>query len=476
MKKELLRWEHIYVKKAGRQVLNDFSMNIYEDEFLFLYGFSDSGSREIGEILTGTRKLESGKIIIDGRNASTSSYGNPGEVGFYVIQNKNNLVENFTIAENLFFGGKKKYFQTVVPAKKQEIMAKRLTEEFGFEIDVRKKARNLTYFDEIMIKIIMAYARGARLVIFNDIQSLDGFYEENKLLKNALKKLRDDGISILWINQKMNDIQSMADRIVILEDGRKTRTLYKGSTPQSEEIKNEFLRKLTDKIEYETRLVTKKRAFSDNSKIVFKMNKISSKYLEDVSFEIHKGEMISISSKDNLKLHEFRNIILGEMHEYTGSMTMYEKEYRPADYLAAAKEGIGFLDMMWYESHCIPDMKVADNILIDSDWKRCRLFGIINNDKRKHMMNLYKMQHPGWPTDYFGSLSADQQKIVLLEKLIYEPYRLTIIIQPFAQLHGLMKGVFYNTLEEIKKASGAVILLSMGDPQCVEISDTSIVL
>lgn len=444
------------MKRSGRYALEDFHLNIYAGEFLFAYGFPDSGIRELGELLKGSITAERGDFYIAEKKVSSHPFSDPGRLGIYIVQSENNLVEDFSVAENLFFGGKKRFFQVCVARKRQEIMAKRLLEQFDLDLDVRRKSIGLGYFDQILLKLIMAYARGAKLVV---IDGIIGFVneEETEKLEKAIRILLEDGIAVLWLNQRMDYARTMADRFLILMKGKNVRTVYKGY--------DRTLDKLLD-IVIKSDAGNRQQTGADEREEVFRIDGLTGKHFSGMSLTIRKGDLLCLCSTESIAMAEWRDIICGENARYSGEMYLENRRYQPASYTECIREGVCFLDMMWFERHGNPDMRIEDNLMLESWWRRKGLHGILGKQQKEYNRAVYRDGHPGWPTDYWRSLTADQQKILLLEKLCLESHKLVIITEPFFQLHNTMLDTFYELIRRILENNGAVLLMTATDYDC----------
>ena len=308
MKKEVLRMDHVDVRHSGRFALENFHLNLYEGEFLFVYGFPDSGIRELGEILKGTCEVQRGRFYISGKEVNASAFRNPGQQGIYIVQNDNNLVEEFTVAENLFFGGKKHYFRHTVSRKQQELMAKRLLERFELPIDPSGKIGRVNYFQQILVKLVMAYARGAKIVVLDGIIDFSQV-EDDRMFTRVLRILLEDGIAVLWLNQRMDQARRMADRFLILRKGKNVRTVYKGYEHTLDQLLNIIIH---------TDAHAAEEPENNSAPVVFRMDHLNASRISDMSLRIRKGEILALCSANTLLMAQWRNIVCGEEQDFTG--------------------------------------------------------------------------------------------------------------------------------------------------------------
>ena len=140
------------------------------------------------------------------------------------------------------------------------------------------------------------------------------------------------------------------------------------------------------------------------------------------------------------------------------------------------QRGICYVDMMWYERHSNPNMSIEDNMMLGTWWKQKGMHGLLRKRVREHEKVLYRIGHPGWPADRWGSLTSDQQKILLLERMCMEPRRMVIITEPFYQIHQSQIGLFCDLIKQIRDNNGAVVLMSTSDYELKRVCDRIIYL
>jgi len=473
MKKEVLRMEHVTVRHAGRNVLEDFHLNIYEGEFLFVYGYPDSGIRELGEIMKGVRSVQYGRFYAGESEIPAVSFDNPGSFGLYLVQNENNLVEGFTVAENLFFGGNRRFFGRVVPKKQYEMMTRRLLEEFGMEtmFDPSGKIGNMPYEEQILLKLMMAYAHNAKLVVLDRIMGFD-LERKDRLLEKTLRKLLNKGTAVMWMNQRMDAAWNMADRVLLMQGGRNVRTIFKGYEGEPDNL----LRHAMESGISISQSVSESRNTVRSTEVIFEIDKLSSPLFKDMSLRVHKGEIVSICSMNSLLMANWRNIVTGMENDYSGEMTLNGRTFRPKSYTECMEQGVCFLDLMWYERHGNPDMSIEDNMLMPLYWRRKKLHGIISKGLREHARYLYREKYPGWPENYWWKLTSDQQKALQMERLCVDHHSLVIITEPFFQLHNTMLEDFYRLIRRVRDYNGAMILMAAIDKDVRPVSDRTLFL
>lgn len=451
MKVEILRMENVSLIKNGKYLLKDLSINIFQGEVVVAFGYSGSGIHEIGDILSGKTEIMSGVIRINENIIIKKKQFYPEQNGVFIIQNTNNLVPDLTIAENLFFGGNKFIFSVIVADKTQREQAVRVLKNFGINIDVRKKAKNLLYHEEMLIKMVKAYIKGAKLIIINDI--VENAYLKNwDQFVNIIQILKKDGTAVLWLTQRPDYIQNLADRLIVLRNGRKVKTFFKNSysldklmsIAADSQIEN-FINRSTEK----------------SGECVLSIKQLSCKHLTDLSLSIRKRQITGIWANEPLALEDIHKVLCGEMESYSGEIMLSGKKYSPKSYAEAIKSGVNYFNQMWYERHCLFNMNVIDNLMLQNYWLQKPMMAFISPKWIKYMKAKWKQRHPEWSLDRWEDLSIDQQRILLFEKYLEQPGKVYLITEAFSRISYNLTSEITEILYKLIEKDKALVLLSM---------------
>lgn len=451
MRKEVLRMEHVYVKYCGKYALSDFKLNVYEGELVALFGFSWSGIHEMGMVLSGGGIIERGRILVGEQEVQMHRPYYPEEYGIVAVHSRNNLVPDLTVAENLFFGGKNRMLSLAVSERKQERLAKSILEKFGIYLDVHQKAYKLSYYEELMIKMLKAYVKGAKLIVVNEIAALSYSRERDQMFR-VLELLKADGIAVIWINQRIEYVQEIADRVVVVRDGKNVKNFY--GTDYSKEL---LIQMAVEKEIHQIPI----RCPELKQEKVLQLFDINGKYLKDFSLSVKKGQILGIWTNDIYTQREFQEIISGETQKYQGMMLLSEKSYRPRNYEEAVRYGVKYIDLMWYEKHGMPNMSIIENLMMENFWRQTRMWQIVNRRWESFQETRYRKMHPDWPVGKWWELSPDQQRVLLYERCCEQPGRLYLFTEPFTQSNYQMIEDVIRVMQELQEQGKTLILQSL---------------
>lgn len=444
MKEEILRMEHVYVKHLGKYILKDFKLNVYKGEMIIVFGLPGSGISELGKVLSGEDEIEKGRILFEEEIIDMKHKFYPEKYGIHSVFNEDNLIPDLTISDNLFFGWQKNIFSFTVRKKKRDHLAKMVFEEFQIHMDLNQKAKHLTYFQQIIVKFIKAYVKGAKLLIVNDIM-VSAYGKQRHELVRVLNKLRDDGISIIWMNQRIGFVKEMAERIIVLRNGCNVKTFY-GS---------KYTMELLVKTATDTQVPEPVRLHGKGQKEPFlKLENVTAGRIRNLSLSIGKGSIVGIWANDSVYLKDIFQLLCGECQKESGQMWLDNKIYNPSDYYKAVKRGVEQIDCMLHEKHLLPEMSIVDNMMMKNYWMASGKSLFINQKRNRYKEFQYKELFGMGEGEKLKTLTEDQQRILILERCLESPGKLIAIIEPFSKMNYLtvvnINQIFQRILDEGK--------------------------
>lgn len=466
MKEEIMRMEHVYLKRRGRYALWDFKLNIYRGEVVAAFGFSDNGIHELGDVLSGS-PVERGRLLLEEKEINIRREFYPEQHGIYVVHNENNLVPDLTIAENLFLGEKKNLFAMPVSRKKQERLAQSILNQFGLEVDAKQKAREYDiYYQQMIIKLVKAYVKGAKLVVINEILELP-YTQIRQSFLHVLKLLKKDGIAVLWLSQRIEFIQEIADRVVVVRDGRNVKTFYDNGCPLE----------ILMRIAADAR-IPKERGHSrvEPGEVILEVSRITGAHVKDISFSVQKRQIIGIWSNQALVLEELNEILSGERHPDSGHMKLLGQGYQPKKYEDAVKCGVQKIDFMWPERQYLPDMSVTDNLLLENYWSSRHHYFLMNEQQRKFAALRYRQRHPHWPCEKWYQLTPDQQRLLLYERCLEQTGKIFLISEAFTRVNYYLMEEIIKVFHELQENNKTLLLFSMNFWDLSQVCDSICIL
>ena len=207
---------------------NNVELNVRPGEILALLGENGSGKTTLMNMLSGIYKPDKGQIFVDGKEVSIDSPEDSKRLGIGMVHQHFKLVDVFSAADNIWMGKEKAGFML---KKDRYDQIDAITKKFGFEIDPRKKVYNMSVSEKQTLEIIKVLYYGAKVIILDEPTAVLTVQEVEKLF-NVLRRMKDEGHSIIIITHKLNEVMEISDRVAILRKGEYITTVNTSETSE----------------------------------------------------------------------------------------------------------------------------------------------------------------------------------------------------------------------------------------------------
>lgn len=467
MKTEILLLKKITKERAGNKVLSNFSLEILSGEIINLIGLDGAGKKDIYSILFGEESADSGEIWFSGKH-----YGQEKKLpvekvnGIFFIANNELIIPDLSVAENLYIIEKINYLQFSVSKRKMENQAQRLFEEFGVEIDPRKKAKLLTRYECCILRLMRAYVKRAKLIVIDDIID-DWLFEKNDQLIEILNCFKEEGISILWMNSYPDAITEIANKVSVIRKGRNSLSFYKNDYDRQKLMKILTGKENFDVVE-KTGTPTEERAFS--------VCHISNEYFEDLSFHCNKGEILGIYDLQNIFSRELRKILLGKRFYY-GKLFVGKKELKANAEYKLARNRIGVIDGDSYQSLIFDELSIQENVEIVGYKKLAKFRCFIRKRAKKYLERLSDeiCENNQIPKETKELSRRDAMQVVYHRWNLINPYVL-FCFQPFLRLDAISRKQLAEILQRFSLKKTGIVLSSANMSELIPLCDRILVI
>lgn len=431
MKKTILSLRKITKEKSGNLILNRFSLEILSGEITNLIGLEGSGKEELFAILSGKEFIDSGDIYFGGKEYKKGKNILPIERvnGIFLIGNYDLIIPDLTVAENIYIIEKINYFQFSVSKKKMEQQTQRIFDQFNVKIDPGKKAKKLTPYEKCILRFMRAYVKRAKLIVVDDIlddYSIDKIHQ----ILEILEKFKEEGISILWINNYPDNITKAADKTAIIREGKNGMIYYKGEFDE-EKIKRSLTGKQFAEFNENDFYVSEEQAII--------IQNIKNDYFDYLTFVCKRGEILGIYDLQNKFSRELKKVLLGKK-SYQGKFIVEDREIKTDSEYKLLKNKIAVVDGNAYQSSIFPDLTLQENLEISCYQKTARGGCFINKRVRKYLNKIgkelfdYKMIQKN-----MRSLSRrDAMRVVYYRLGLVKP-QVLFCFQPFLRLDPISR-------------------------------------
>ena len=471
-----LRIEKINKSFPGVQALKDISLEIKKGEIHGLVGENGAGKSTIIKILGGVFLPDSGNIFCFDKKVTFSNPAQAIKEGISIIYQELNLVPTLSIAENIFLGKEKivrygqikKIDRETMNIEAKKVIGKLNVGDFNVTIPVGK----LPVSKQQLVEIAKALMNNASILIMDEPTSVVTEKETNLLFK-IMNDLRDQGITIIFVSHRLEEVTSICDRITIMRDGEKIITL---DNRESIISKDEIVKYMVgrDLVDYYPAASEK-----PSDKIILETKKLSKQGMfQDISFSLHKSEILGFSGLIGAGRTELALTLFGAFPKDSGTFIVEGKEINSDSVSKSVKAGITLVPEDRKGSGLILGMSMEDNIGIPNE-KLIADYGIISKKKRMALaLSCIKNLsiRPDFPKRKMLDFSGgNQQKTVIAKWLATKP-KILILDEPTRGIDVGAKVEIYKLMRQLTKNGVSIIFISSEMPELLGMCDRILVM
>ena len=271
----------------GVHALDHVNLEIRKGEVHALMGENGAGKSTLMKVLTGIYTKDSGTITYEGKEVEFASPRAAQEAGIVIVHQELNMMNHLTVAQNIFIGREMMNGKLINDAKMNEEAAK-LFRQLNIDINPKEKMGNLTVGKQQMCEIAKAISHEAKVIIFDEPSAALTEAEIEELFK-IIRDLRDKQLGIVYISHRMDEIKVITDRVTVMRDGG-----YVGTLITKDSTKDDIINMMVGRVIYEDPKTESNVA--PDAPVVLKVDHLKAgKMVQDVSFELHKGEILGFS-------------------------------------------------------------------------------------------------------------------------------------------------------------------------------------
>ena len=460
------------VKKYGEiTVLRDVDFSVARGEVHSLVGENGAGKSTLVKIITGVTDRTAGEFVFDGRPAPLDhDRAGAKRLGISVIYQELSLVASLTVAQNIFLGREPTIAGCVLDVREIRRRATELIDRYGFPLHPDSKASALSVGKRQLVEVLKALAEDAKLLIMDEPTSALNAKEAN-ILFGIVERLRGEGVSILYISHRMEEVYRLSDRVTVLRDGRKIGLLERDEI-EPRRIINMMIGKTLES-------GAGSRAMAGKGKdVVISLERLSAKEkFRDVSLKVHKGEIVGLGGLVGSGRTELLRAVFGIDRLQSGRVVFDGNDYRPS-VSRSIRAGIGFIPEDRRQQGIIAPLSVRKNIA-QPNLDRIAWGGIVSARREAELAGLAIAKvnvRPPLPEIAVGNLSGGNQQKVVVGKWLMRDLKLLLVDEPTVGIDVGAKDEIYNILFGLAKKGVGILLVSSDLPELVKLSDRIIVL
>lgn len=460
----------------GVKALNRVDLRLRPGEVHVLAGENGAGKSTLMKIMTGVYKADPGGVIrVDGQDTVIRDPVHARALGISIIYQELAVVNNMTVAENIYLAREPLTATGLIDRRRMNADARAVLAELDISIDPDTKVGSLSIGQKQMVEIARAISYSSRLIIMDEpTASLS--HHEATVLTRMVRKLAAQNIGIVYISHRMDEIFEIADRITVLRDGETV-----DSRPASEMTRDLLVRKMvdrdlsqlfgehlshaTDQVLMSVRGLGLKRPTAQGARV------------GDVSFELHKGEILGFFGLVGAGRTEVMEMIFGS-RAHVGHIAIDGREVRIESPSDAIAQGIGFVTEDRKEQGLVLGMSVRENFSLTHLADYCRL-DVVNRRREAEACRGYVrslgIKTPSTEQKVLNLSGGNQQKVVIAKWVARRP-RILIVDEPTRGIDIGAKAEVHALLNRLASEGMSIIVVSSDLPEILAISDRVVVL
>lgn len=469
MSDNILELKHITKLYPGVVALNDVSLEVRRGEILALVGENGAGKSTLIKTCSGAITPTQGEIVINGKSFTGMTPQTSEQNGIGVIYQEFNLVGDLSVAENIFLGRAIRKGM-VIDLKAMERESKKILDSLNIKINPKTLVKTLSVGYQQMVEIAKAVSQNAKLLIMDE-PSAPLTSAEVEAMFAIVDKLKAGGVSIIYISHRLDEIFRLADRITILRDGQYVTTLNTDETNKDELVKYMVGRQLTE-------VYPKRDEICVKDEVIFEAVNVSGNGDKNISFKIHRGEVLGLGGLVGAGRTEFAELMFGMRPKTAGKFIFKGKEISPKTPKDAIELGIGLVPEDRKKEGALLGMSIRCNINMPI-YQRISKGTVINEKKEEEIAQTYRKEISiKTPTldQLVKNLSGGNQQKVILAKWLAADSELLIFDEPTRGIDVGAKQEIYKLMIELVAQGKVIIMISSDMPELIGMSDRIIVM
>lgn len=460
--KKLLELKDISKSYSGVQVLKGVNIDLSEGEVLCFVGENGAGKSTLIKIISGAIQADGGTIKYFGREYGRLHPRQVIDIGVATIYQDIDLVDNLTVADNIFLGQELRNKMGFIDAKEQERQSDELLKRLKLE-NIRGKdlLGDLSTAQKQCVQIAKALKNNAKVLILDEPTASLGD-KETKLLLELVKNLADQGMGIIYISHFIDELFDIGKTLLILKDGTQV-VVRKTAETTPEQVIHDMIGRDADSF-------YKREYFPAGNRKLRVEHYENKNTVHDVSFEIRSGEVFGMGGLVGAGRTELVRMIYGADPKRRGKLYIDDKEITPVSPKDAIRKGIFMISEDRKGEGLLNLRSVKENITVTHNERR----ELINLRKESEIVEdsiqTFGIKTPGQDAEV-TSLSGGNQQKAIIARCVLDPGEVYIFDEPTKGVDVGAKEEIYKHILDLAKADKFVIIISSDMPELLSMSD-----
>jgi len=452
----------------GVKALNRVNLTVKKGEVHGLVGENGAGKSTLIKILMGAYQKDEGQIFVDGQEVEITGPAVAKQLGLGAVYQEITLAPHLSVGEN-FFLGKLPTKNGLVDWATVNSVARETLEQLDLDIDPRLRLKDLTVAQQEMVAIAKIVHERAKLVVFDEPTALLTTEETDQLFE-IIRRLKEDGVAVIYISHRLEEIFRICDTVTVLKDGEWVGTLPVSEVDEDRLISMMVGRTLED-------IYSIKRHKGQN--VVLEVRGLTKEpRFRDISFELHQGEILGMFGLVGSGRTDVVRAIFGATKPDAGEITINGKRHNPESPQDGINMGVGFLPEDRKLQGLALKLSVQDNINLVV-YPQIAKLGIIDGAEKKNRALRYidelRIRTPSM-VQRVDRLSGGNQQKVVVSKWLNAESEIFIFDEPTTGVDVGAKMEIYKIFEALTARGASIILISSYLPEVLGLADRILVM
>jgi rhamnose transport system ATP-binding protein len=469
MSEPVLSLDHVSKRFGSTLALSDMSLALFPGEVHAIVGENGAGKSTMIKTMTGIHQPSEGSVSVDGVTRTISGSQTARELGIAAIYQEPMVFPDLDVAENIFIsqvgGG---WLQNKA---KQRQDARALIERIGMDLDVDRAASGLTLAEQQAVEIARALSQDVRILIMDEPTASLSAHEAEQLRRIA-RQLAADGVAVVYISHRLEEIFEVADRVTVIRDGEHISTRLIGDTDTDTMI--------AEMVGREVGNYFAKGENHARDEVILAVNNLSLEgVFEDIHFDLKRGEVLAMAGLIGARRTDVALALFGIQPATSGTVTYKGEPLHITSPKQAMDAGIAYVSEDRRKLGLAMPMAIRANISLATLGDFLSKIGLINRTKEAetahHFRQRLNIRTPDIETEV-GMLSGGNQQKVMLAKWLNMGPDLLIFDEPTRGIDVGAKAEVHELIRDFVKEGGAAIVISSDLPEVLAMGDRVLVM
>lgn len=454
-------------------IANDnVTLKVKKGEIHALLGENGAGKSTLMSVLFGLYQAEEGIIKINGKEVNIKNPNAANDLGIGMVHQHFKLVDNFSVAENIILGIEPKKSFGRVDMNLAIKRVRELSEQYGLNVDPNSKIEDIDVGMQQRVEILKMLYRNANILIFDEPTAVLTPKAIKELVK-IMRRLIEEGKSIVLITHKLNEIKEVADRCTVLRRGKYIATVDVASTTEEEMAELMVGREVSFKVD---------KTESQPKEVVLNIKNLNVKNsrgimaVKNLNLELRRGEILCVAGIDGNGQNELVDAITGIREVESGQIVLNSEDITNLSVRKRTEKGMGYIPQDRHKYGLVLDFSLEENVALQTYYKEpLARKGIINFENRtklsEKLIDEYDVRSANRSSTTVRSMSGGNQQKVIIAREIERAPELLIASQPTRGLDvGAIEYIHKKLIEE-RDSGKAVLLISLEMEEVINVSD-----